>query len=89
MEAHLAAHLCATKGLRGGGPPQDGWPPEALWRTANVRFVGKYVEVAEGQIEYYQIFGVDGVVGLGAKCVGSAEEDQIECNQNIRDRWTG
>ena len=33
-EAHLAAHLCATQGMRGGWPPWDGCPLAARWRAA-------------------------------------------------------
>ena len=40
LEAHLAAHLCATQWLTEGWPLQGGWPKEALWRAADAIFLG-------------------------------------------------
>ena len=37
-EAHFAAHLCATKWLKGSWPPQSGWPLETLWTAAYASF---------------------------------------------------
>ena len=38
-EVHLAAHLCATKWLKGGWLLWGGWPLEAFWRAPAAMFV--------------------------------------------------
>ena len=40
LGAHLASQFCATQWMRGGWPPWDGWPPEALYKAAGAMFVG-------------------------------------------------
>ncbi len=39
LVAHFASHVCAMQWLRGGWPPQGGWPLLRLWRHGGAMYV--------------------------------------------------